>query len=202
LYLGIVAFTTYLGSNFFLCVTATMDLVHKKYNFTDPHHAHYFLQNVSKYILKVWFLIFMLLDMIFVPYQHQNSIIWVYSPAIFCYTIWNMAIMHGKIKGKVFWFLIIKDLLEDSFIIVQWLHYQKVLNIHLAIIPVQLLLLCFWVDFIFLKNSKYGYNKSLYTYNGKNINVSAWRLSSQVTVFVSIILVFLGSFSPMKTPVM
>jgi hypothetical protein len=67
---------------------------------------------------------------------------------------------------------------------------------------VQLLLLLFWVDFIFLKNPKYGYNKSLYTHNGQNINVSAFRLSCQLTVAVSMALIMLGSFSPMKTPVM
>jgi hypothetical protein len=130
LYLGIIAFSTYLASNFLLSLTAMTDLIRKKYNFTDPHHAHYFLQNVSKYLLKVWFLLFMLIDMIFGPNQHQSTMMWIYSPIVISYTVWNMVILHARIKKTVFWFLITRDLLEDFFIIVQWMHYQKLLDIH------------------------------------------------------------------------
>jgi hypothetical protein len=130
LYLGIIAFSAYLLTNLRMSLTTMTDLIRKKYNFTDPHHAHYFLQNVSKYLLKVWFLLFMLIDMIFGPNQHPRLMMWIYSTIVFFYTIWNMVILHARIKKTVFWFLITRDLSEDFFIIVQWLHYQKEVDIH------------------------------------------------------------------------
>ena len=55
LYIGIVSVCFYFLLNIILVVYSSIDLVKKRWNFTDPHHAHYFMLNVSKSVIKIWF---------------------------------------------------------------------------------------------------------------------------------------------------
>lgn len=57
--------------------------------FTDPHHTHYYMKNMTMFIIKVGVIYYMIYDFLYPNYNSNKYVQIVYTPAIVLSFIWN-----------------------------------------------------------------------------------------------------------------
>ena len=86
-------------------------------------------------------------------YSHQKVRWYVVVMAL--YTLWNYFIFKNRLPGFYLPIYLVRDLCEDFCLYAQWLHYQKLVSIKVALLPVHIWLGVMLLERCCLKSNSY-----------------------------------------------
>ena len=141
--------------------------------FCDAYHTHYYMKNMTMFLIKVGVLFYMIYDFLYPNFRTDYVFDIAYLPAIAVSLLWNFFIYKNRISIHIMLLFLLRDVVEDACIYTLWQNYQNRINATIALIP-----LCTWYGSWFIEFICYRKEKGVRSkFNGKHLTKSAFLCS-------------------------